>query len=99
MPDVWDAYSAEQAWLNVDPVVLEEETKQEMLRRYRSKVPIPKFDPERMNWYRLYCGIVRHWKGLKGLQNRKRIWEAVEGIVEEVRGLRSRGEVEEPHLV
>jgi hypothetical protein len=88
MPDIWEAYRADAAWLNVDPVLLEEEMKQEMLRRYRESVPIARFDPERVNWYKLYCGIVRRWGELKGLQNRKRIWEDVEVIVGEARRYR-----------
>jgi hypothetical protein len=94
MPDVWETYRGDQPWLNKNPVLLEEETKAEMLRRYRESVPLVQFDPERMNWYKLYCGIVRGWDELKGLQNRKRIWEALEGIVEEVRVYRETGQIE-----
>ncbi|PLB36536.1 F-box protein [Aspergillus candidus] len=32
------------------------------------------------NWYRLYTDVRRNWGQLKGLQNRKRIWEDVEEI-------------------
>ncbi|OBT62747.1 hypothetical protein VE03_07062 [Pseudogymnoascus sp. 23342-1-I1] len=32
---------------------------------------------DKTNWYQLYSDIVRHWKDLKGLQNRERIWGTI----------------------
>lgn len=29
----------------------------------------------RTNWFMLYCGIKRNWTDMKGLRNRKRIWQ------------------------
>ncbi|KAK1142973.1 hypothetical protein N8T08_007214 [Aspergillus melleus] len=37
------------------------------------------------NWYRLYTDIKRNWPQLKGLQNRQRIWEDVEEIIDRIK--------------
>ncbi|KFY70474.1 hypothetical protein V499_09139 [Pseudogymnoascus sp. VKM F-103] len=39
---------------------------------------------DKTNWYQLYSDIIRHWKDLKGLQNRERIWETVYDICDEI---------------
>ena len=35
-------------------------------------------------WHQLYCAIKFDWAGLKGLQNRKRIWKDAEEIVRRI---------------
>jgi hypothetical protein len=37
------------------------------------------------NWYELYSGITRNWSQLKGLQNRRRIWEDLEEIIKRIK--------------
>jgi hypothetical protein len=37
---------------------------------------------DKTNWFQLYADITRHWNDLKGLQNRKRIWEECEEIID-----------------
>ncbi|KAF7590767.1 hypothetical protein BBP40_002383 [Aspergillus hancockii] len=37
------------------------------------------------NWYELYTEIKRNWSDLKGLRNRKRIWEDVEEIITRIK--------------
>ncbi|KAL6898274.1 hypothetical protein GGI43DRAFT_408783 [Trichoderma evansii] len=49
----------------------------------RAMAPI-KLPRERTNWYRLYTDIKANEMTIKGLRNRKRIWENVEHIVAEV---------------
>jgi hypothetical protein len=39
---------------------------------------------EKTNWYQLYRDIMANWENLKGLQNRKRIWEDMLKILEMV---------------
>ena len=41
------------------------------------------------DWHQLYCAIKFEWVGLKGLQNRKRIWNDAEEIVRRIRLHRS----------
>ncbi|CAG9998647.1 unnamed protein product, partial [Clonostachys byssicola] len=36
---------------------------------------------DKTNWYKLYLEIVKNWKDLKGLQNRKRIWKDITEII------------------
>ena len=40
-------------------------------------------------WHQLYCAIKFDWAGLKGLQNRKRIWNDAEEIVRRIGQYRS----------
>ena len=37
------------------------------------------------DWHQLYCAVKFDWVGLKGLQNRKRIWTDAEEIVRRIR--------------
>ncbi|KAE8356231.1 hypothetical protein BDV28DRAFT_127619 [Aspergillus coremiiformis] len=39
----------------------------------------------RTNWYEVYSGIIRNWNELKGLQNRRRIWDDVEEIITRIK--------------
>lgn len=93
MPEVWESYRGDQPWLNLDPEVLKKEASQEMLRRHRESLPIANVDVEKTNWYKLYCGITRNWKELKGLRNRERIWEDIEEIVRRMKRYREAGDV------
>jgi hypothetical protein len=50
--------------------------------------------PDRTDYHLLYVLITRHWKELRGLQNRKRIWENCGSILKEIKRLRTNGEIE-----
>ncbi|KAF2497518.1 hypothetical protein BU16DRAFT_316138 [Lophium mytilinum] len=43
---------------------------------------------ERINWYQLYSEITRNWRSLKGLQNRRRIWNYEGDIIDWIRKIR-----------
>ena len=43
------------------------------------------------NWYDLYCMVKYCWLGLKGLQNRRRIWRDVEEVVGRIERYRGEG--------
>lgn len=45
------------------------------------------------NWYEVYRGITVHWKDLKGLQNRRRIWKGIQEILGLIKGYRAEGQV------
>ena len=49
------------------------------------------------DWYDFYMKCKFCWSGLKGLQNRRRIWILMEGIVEKIQVLRR--QVEEANKV
>ncbi|KAJ5601075.1 hypothetical protein N7510_010609 [Penicillium lagena] len=46
-----------------------------------SQIKLPR---AKTNWYEVYSGITRNWDQLKGLQNRKRIWKDVDGIIRRI---------------
>lgn len=50
--------------------------KEKSLRIKKSLQPVA-LPHDKTNWCQLYSNIVRHWKDLKGLQNRERIWETI----------------------
>ncbi|KAJ5667760.1 uncharacterized protein N7477_006330 [Penicillium maclennaniae] len=43
-----------------------------------------KLSREKTDWHRLYTEIKRNWPKLKGLRNRKRIWEDVADIIQRI---------------
>jgi hypothetical protein len=45
------------------------------------------------NWYELYRDITVHWKELKGLQNRRRIWKGIQEIIGLIKGYRAEGQI------
>lgn len=47
---------------------------------YRKPRPAQSLDRLHTDWYYLYCQLRREWKNTKGLQNRERIWKAVEFV-------------------
>ena len=49
-----------------------------------SQIRLPR---DATNWYQLYTDVRRNWGQLKGLQNRKRIWEDVEEIIARIHRL------------
>jgi hypothetical protein len=49
--------------------------------------------PDRTNYYLLYVLIKRHWKELRGLRNRKRIWKDCEIIGKRIKRMRETGEI------
>ena len=50
------------------------------MKTYITSLPVINTD-----WYQVYRDITRHWKDLKGLQNRQRIWKAVEEVVRRIK--------------
>ena len=51
--------------------------------------------PGKCNYFKLYTLITRHWKDLRGLQNRKRIWEDCEEILRRVKAYKEMGKIDE----
>jgi hypothetical protein len=47
---------------------------------FRRPRPVPQLDRLHTDWYSLYCQLRREWENIKGLQNRERIWKAVEFV-------------------
>jgi hypothetical protein len=47
---------------------------------FRKPRPVQHLDRLHTDWYFLYCQLRREWKNIKGLQNRERIWKAVEFV-------------------
>jgi hypothetical protein len=47
--------------------------------------------PDKTNYFTLYTLIERHWQELRGLQNRKRIWEDCEEILKRAGEYRKQG--------
>ena len=45
------------------------------------------------DWHDLYCMTKFCWLGMKGLQNRRRIWKDVEEIVRRIERYRSEGKI------
>ena len=84
MPELWDD------WVAAEPEVEQSnfwraEAQEKVSKRF---VSLPK---DKTNWYELYHGITKHWKDLKGLQNRKRIWKDVGDIVNQIAEYRDQG--------
>jgi hypothetical protein len=48
---------------------------------------------ENTNWFEVYTLVTRHWKYLKGLQNRRRIWTDVGRITSKIRKYRLKGKI------
>jgi hypothetical protein len=73
MPELYDQ------WVKNEPefVGRELEGREDFLEQSHATLP-----HEKTNWYQLYRDIVANWENLKGLQNRKRIWEDVMQILE-----------------
>jgi hypothetical protein len=69
MPEIFDA------WIEAEPTY--DDFAISCRARHAALTPIilPK---NRTNWYQLYRDIMRNWKDLKGLQNRRRIWTDIE---------------------
>jgi hypothetical protein len=49
--------------------------------------------PNKTNYFKLYTLITRHWKGLRGLQNRKRIWKDCREILKRASKYREQGRI------
>jgi hypothetical protein len=47
---------------------------------FRNPHSAQRLDRLHTDWYFLYCQLRREWKNIKGLQNRERIWKAVEFV-------------------
>ena len=45
------------------------------------------------DWHELYCMTKHCWLGLKGLQNRKRIWKDIEEIMGKIAKYREEGKI------
>ncbi|KAL2831471.1 hypothetical protein BDW59DRAFT_169731 [Aspergillus cavernicola] len=59
---------------------------------YLLPLPSAPLDPMKLprankNWHRVYTQIKRNWGMLKGLRNRRRIWEDIEEIIRRIEGI------------
>ena len=81
LSDWVSAEPEEEEYTNVWPT----QVNQNVSKNY-SSIPHDKTD-----WYQLCCGIMRHWKDLKGLHDRRRIWADVEVIVNQIEEYRDEG--------
>lgn len=45
---------------------------------FRKPRPVEQLDRLHTDWHYLYCQLRGEWKNIKGLQNRERVWKAVE---------------------
>lgn len=54
---------------------------------------VKELDVAQFDWYSFYCTLKSSWKDLKGLRNRKRIWQDVEEILGRIEGYRKKGEI------
>jgi hypothetical protein len=50
---------------------------------------------ENTNWFEVYTLVTRHWKYLKGLQNRRRIWTDIGRITSKIRKYRLKGKIKD----
>lgn len=55
--------------------------------------------PDRTNYFTLYTLITRHWKSLRGLQNRRRIWTDCQMILKRVELYKADGLVDDDGVV
>lgn len=55
--------------------------------------------PDRTNYLTLYTLITRHWKSLRGLQNRKRIWIDCQEIIKRVEKYKADGLVDDNGVI
>lgn len=89
MPELWEAWINHNSWLNQVP--------SSDWRTYlapQSARESPKTLPQAgTNWCRIYYEVGKNCAGLKGLQNRKRIWTDLEEILRRISNYRSTGRI------
>ena len=54
---------------------------------------VKELDMAEVDWYELYCRCKNGCRKVKGLRNRKRIWRAVEEIVDKIQQYREEGKI------
>jgi hypothetical protein len=91
MPEICDEYYADNPWIlenieNALPEALQHSIVALVRDEYIYSLP-----QDRTNWYEVYSLITKHWGDLKGLKNRKRIWEACEDIVRQIQEIEEEG--------
>ena len=92
MPEIWDEWSHDNQWLFQMP--------SSILTNYLDPES-PALNPPTMlpqegtNWCRLYYKIKTHWQDLQGLQNRQRIWNDVEEILNRISRYREEGKIQD----
>jgi hypothetical protein len=87
MPEIADDYYRDHPWIleNIDdafPGAFKESISKLGKKGYLCTLP-----RDKTNWYEVYTLITRHWSNLKGLQNRRRIWDVCEEIVRQIQAI------------
>lgn len=80
LPEILDAWEQ-----HIDEILLQRDNN--FLEKEQAdalKKMVPGLPALKTNWYKVYTGITRNWKNLKGLQNRMRIWKDIGVIVEKL---------------
>lgn len=91
-PGIWEEYVKDKPWLVQDPTeVYDEPYAIPELSRYKApKIP----EEKEINWCKAFREISLHGLEIKGLRNRKRIWEDVEEILRRIERFRKEGHME-----
>ena len=92
MPEILEAWCSDQADYYVKNAVMVE--KPRPISSFSEPPPVVTLPPEKTNWCRLYYEIKKHWSDFPGLQNRQRIWTAVEEILTRIQKYRGEGRIE-----
>jgi hypothetical protein len=94
IPEHYDQFCAERPWVleDVDSAI-NPALAQSVADMARLEL-ICKLPRERTNWFVVYTQITRHWKDLKGLKNRERIWKCCEDITQRIQSCMNEGKIE-----
>jgi hypothetical protein len=93
MPEYYNQYCAEHPWVledvnaAIDPALV-----QGVAEMAQSDL-ICRLPRDRTNWFVVYTQITRHWRSLKGLRNRERIWKSCEDIVQRIQRCIDEGKI------
>ena len=92
MPGIWEDYKRDHPLLQVDPTSLTSVLFSDIpeLSKYEG---IDIQHNNGTNWCRAFYEISKHGEELKGIRNRKRIWEAVEEIIRRIKMYREQNQI------
>jgi hypothetical protein len=96
LPEHYNEYCAEHPWVleDVDAAIDSALAQRMVEMAARRSHLICKLPRDRTNWYVVYTQITRHWKDLKGLRNRERIWKSCDDIAQRIQRCIAEGEIE-----
>ena len=94
MPEVWEAYKNDHPWLQMDSSKFKE-LDLSNLPTFPTYETISAMRHDEINWCRAFYEISTWEDEVKGLRNRKRIWEAVEEIIRRIIAYREEGRIED----